>query len=56
MTINIIPTTYAEHIARGLDGEEGIKLIIPDKNKDDQRYFPDGEVYTRISRVSKLRG
>lgn len=56
MNVNVIPTTYAEHIARGLVGEEGINVIFPDKNKDGQRYFPNGEVYVRISRVSKLRG
>jgi ribose-phosphate pyrophosphokinase len=50
-----IPTSAAEHLVRGLQGRKGIEVILPGKNKDDKRYFPDGEVYTRIKTVGALR-
>lgn len=56
MSIVVIPTTAAEHIAQKLTYKKGIEVIFPDKNKEGQRYFPDGEIYTRISRVNELKG
>lgn len=55
-SINIIPTTTTEHIGKKLAKKKGLRLIFPEKNKDGKRYFPDGEIYARISRVKQLRG
>lgn len=49
---NIIPTSKAEHIGKRL-AKKGLKVIFPEKNKEGKRYFPDGEVYTKISKVLK---
>jgi len=40
----IVPTSAAEHIARKLDAD----VLYLGENKDGKRYFPDGEIYTRI--------
>ncbi|MCK4781719.1 ribose-phosphate pyrophosphokinase [Candidatus Parcubacteria bacterium] len=53
---NIIPTTAAEHIAKKLEDGRGLKIIFPDKNKEGSRYFPDGEVYTRLSKINEING
>ena len=53
--VNIIPTSQAEHIGKRL-AKKGLKVIFPEKNKEGKRYFPDGEVYTRISEIDKLKG
>ena len=52
----VIPTSQAEHCVENLIGREGIEVIFPDKNNEKSRYFPDGEVYTRISRIDELKG
>jgi phosphoribosylpyrophosphate synthetase len=54
MVTYLIPTSQAEHIGKKLINEPDISVIFPDKNKDGKRYFPDGEVYERISRVKSL--
>jgi ribose-phosphate pyrophosphokinase len=51
----VIPTSGAEHLARGLESQEGIKIILPARNKEGARFFPDGEIYTRISEVAELK-
>lgn len=50
----IIPTTSAEHIGKRLIDKEDMEVIFLDKNKKGKRYFPDDEVYTRISKIDKL--
>jgi len=52
---NIISTSEAEHIGKKL-AKKGLKVIFPKKNKEGKRYFPDGEVYARISEINKLKG
>jgi len=53
--VNIIPTSQAEHIGKRL-AKKDLKVTFPEKNKEGKRYFPDGEVYTRISEIDKLKG
>jgi len=53
--IHIIPTTKAEHIGKKL-AKKGLEVIFPEKNKEGKRYFPDGEVYAKISGIKKLTG
>jgi ribose-phosphate pyrophosphokinase len=55
MEINIIATSQAEHIGKNL-AKKGLKIIFSEKNKEGKRYFPDGEVYAKISKAEKLRG
>lgn len=54
--VNIIPTSTTEHLSKKLIGTPDIKVFFLGKNKDNKRYFPDGEVYVRIPEVDKLTG
>lgn len=54
--LNLICTTQAEHLAAKIKGQPDINIVLLDKNKENARYFPDGEVYVRIKDVDKLRG
>lgn len=56
MNINVVCTTTAERIGEKLTKTKDLKVIFPEKNKEGKRYFPDGEVYTRISKINKLKG
>lgn len=56
MNINIIPTSSAEHIGKLLKDKKDVNVIFPDKNKEGKNYFPDGEVYMRLSKVNELSG
>jgi len=49
--ITLIPTSTAEHIALRMKDNRDFNVIVPDKNKDGKRLFPDGEVYTKISNI-----
>lgn len=52
----IIPTTFAEHLAKSFLVKTGAsEIVFPDLHKDGKRYFPDGEVYVRILKANKLR-
>ena len=52
----IIPTSQAEHLAKSiLKKSKKFEVIFPDLSKDRKRYFPDGEVYMKILKVSKLK-
>lgn len=52
----VIPTSGAEHLVRGFEGQKGTKVILPGKNKDGLRVFPDGEVYTRLEQAEEIKG
>lgn len=53
----IIPTSTAEHLAKGIKSKrKSLEVILPEKNREGKRYFPDGEVYMKISKADKLRG
>ncbi len=52
----IILTSSAEHFAKNfLKKEKDFKIIFPGLNRDNKRYFPDGEVYVKISGVNKFK-
>jgi ribose-phosphate pyrophosphokinase len=51
----VIPTSTAEHLTRGFQGQKGIEVVLPGKNKDGRRHFPDGETYARIEAAENLR-
>jgi ribose-phosphate pyrophosphokinase len=55
MEINIIVTSQAEYIGKNL-AKKDLKVIFPEKNREGKRYFPDGEVYVKISKAEKLKG
>jgi ribose-phosphate pyrophosphokinase len=52
----IILTSTAEHLAENLVKKlKNFELIFPEKNKDHQRCFPDGEVYMRLPQIDDLK-
>ncbi len=52
----IIPTSTTEHLVANLKRKtKNIEFTFPEKNKEGERFFPDGEVYMRISRVNNLK-
>lgn len=48
----LVPTSSAEHLARQMEGQEGIKVLQLGTNKEGARMFPDGEVYARLEGLS----
>lgn len=46
--ITVIPTTTAAHLAKNLEKCGTFRIINPLRNKENRRYFPDGEVYIRL--------
>lgn len=49
MPIYLIPTKNAEHLADILSEQEELVILRPLKNKDNERRFPDGEIYMRLA-------
>jgi len=57
MNTSIIFTSTTEHLLANLKKKaKGLKFILPEKNKEGKRFFPDGEVYMRIRGVKNLKG
>jgi ribose-phosphate pyrophosphokinase len=53
----IIATSQSRHLANNLKRKPRIfEVIFPDLNRDNKRYFPDGEIYMGISGIRKLKG
>ena len=53
----IIFTSTAKHLAENLKRRiRNFELIFPEKNKEGKGFFPDGEIYTRISQINNLKG
>jgi len=55
---NIITSTQSEHLGKILENEEKYpksKIFYIDKNRDNQRYFPDGEIYARLSKIADIK-
>lgn len=53
----IIPTTSAEHLGKKFFSKAGSpKVVFLDLHRKGERYFPDGEVYVKLSKANKLRG
>jgi len=55
METYILSTPSAEHIGIKLQ-EMGANVLFLGKNKDGERFFPDGEQYTRIPDIEMLGG
>jgi len=62
----IILTSTVEHLAENLEkklstqggsayGGKNFELIFPEKNKDRQRCFPDGEVYMKLPKIGDIK-
>ncbi len=58
MPVSLIFTSTTEHLLADLKkkAKKGLEFILPEKNKEGKRFFPDGEVYMRIPQVKKLKG
>ena len=51
----LIPTLQTEHLAKKLS-RKNVHVVYPSLNKDGKRHFPDGELYVKIPRASRLAG
>ena len=57
MKTSLVFTSTTEHLLENLKKKaKGLKFILPEKNKEGKRFFPDGEVYMRIRGVKNLKG
>ncbi len=54
----IIFTSTTEHLLGNLKKKtkNDLEFILPEKNKEGNRFFPDGEIYMRIRGVKNLKG
>lgn len=50
----IIPTTTTEHLVKGIR-VRNLKILSLTRNKDGRKYFPDGEIYIKISKANRLK-
>jgi len=56
MRTSIIFTSGTEHLEANFRKKtKNFEFIFPEKNKEGRRFFPDGEVYIRISGINKLK-
>ena len=52
----IIPTSATEHLVNKIKRKtKDFEVVLPEKNKDGKRYFPDGELYIKISKAGRLK-
>lgn len=52
----LIPTSHVLHLAKNISKKSGdFEVIFPDLNREKKRYFPDGEIYMRISKVNEIK-
>ena len=58
MEVSLIFTSTTEHLLDNLKkkAQKGLEFVLSEKNKEGQRFFPDGEIYMRIPQVKKLKG
>jgi ribose-phosphate pyrophosphokinase len=50
----LIITSFADHFANKIK-ERGFEIVLPDLNREKKRYFPDGEIYVRLSKVKEMK-
>lgn len=55
MKTDIIVTLSAEHLAQILSKNQDVNIHCLGKNKDEKRYFPDGEVYINLPEIQGER-
>lgn len=51
----LIPTSKAQHLTRNLQTNKNLTVLFSDLNRDGKRYFPDGEIYEKISKAKSLK-
>ena len=49
--LTIIPTFYAQHLARLMKIPRDSEIVYLEGNKEGKRFFPDGEVYIKLPKV-----
>lgn len=53
----VIFTSTAEHLLKNFKKKaKNFEFIVPEKNKEEERFFPDGEIYMRLRSIRKLKG
>lgn len=57
MKTSLIFTSTTEHLLDNLKAKtlRNLEFILPERNKEGKRFFPDGEVYVRLSGVENLK-
>ncbi len=50
----LILTSSIKHLAKNFK-KSGFEVILPDLNREKKRYFPDGEIYVKLSKVKEIR-
>ncbi len=56
MKTYLILTSWVEHLTRNiLKKADNFEIVFPDFGRDGKRYFPDGEIYMKISKAKKLK-
>ena len=55
-TVNLIFTHTTEHLAAHFAPDPHFRLFLSEKNKDQQRYFPDGEIYVCFPNLEQIKG
>jgi len=54
MKVYLILTPTAVHFAKVK--KRNFEVVLPDLNREKKRYFPDGEIYIRLSKVKEMKG
>lgn len=50
----LIITSFAEHFVNKIK-KRSFEVFLPDLNREKKRYFPDGEIYIRLSKVKEMK-
>ena len=53
--INLIVTDFATHLGKKIARNPQFNVLFPGKNREESRFFPDGEIYVRLA-LEKLSG
>jgi len=52
----LVFTSNSEHLAKTIGKKPGIgEIVLPEKNKEGKRFFPDNEVYSRLAKIKKMK-
>ncbi|PIS39556.1 MAG: hypothetical protein COT33_01380 [Candidatus Nealsonbacteria bacterium CG08_land_8_20_14_0_20_38_20] len=54
MKTYLVLTSAAEHFAKKIKNGD-FEVILPDLNRENKMYFPDGEIYVRLSKVREMK-
>jgi len=53
--INLIVTDFASHLGKKIARDPQFNVLFPGKNREENRFFPDGEIYVRLP-LEKISG